>query len=222
MSSTISNANPSGNLVLDSNTPGTGKSSLNVGGSLNLAVGGDFKTAGGTPNVGGAFSLNAASASAPISIDNIGPVLNVNLSGQHVAAFTDHDRRYVVIGNRSHTAVIIDGRVAGGDPRYYTLLDGLEGDVAKGVVDGPLPVPYVFNVFTAPFYTMDMPVDGPAGLGQSYQSEAAGTIDPGEDMPEADATLSIPGLPKNSTIFFGTSNDGKKDEAKKDGSVAML
>jgi len=83
-------------------------------------------------------------------------------------------------------------------------------------------VPYVFNVFTAPFYTMDMSIDPPASLGQSYQSEAAGTIDPGEDMPEADANLAIPGLPKNSTIFFGTSNDGKKDEAKKDGSVAML
>ena len=55
-------------------------------------------------------------------------------------------------------------------------------------------------------------------------SDEAGTIDAGDEFPDTDKSLSIPGLPKNSTIFFGTSsNDGdKKDGEKKADGVAML
>jgi filamentous hemagglutinin len=215
--------NTTGNLDVNSNMAGTGKTSINAGGNLDLNVAGDIETSGGSINAGGNLTLNAATAMAPLNLNVGGTTIDANLSEQKSIAIVDNGKDYVVNGNDSRTAVLIDGRVAGGDPRFFSGLIAYDAEVGNGVVSGPLPVPNVFSVFTASILTMDMPIGAPANLGQSYPSDDAGTIDAGEDLPAADGKLSIPGLPKNSTIFFGTSNDdGKKDGEKKDGGVAML
>ena len=204
--------NPSGDLNLDSNVAGPGVSSLNVGGNANLKVDGALTTSGNAAlNVSGNLAMDAGSVPAPLNT-NVGGSINANSAGQAAIALNMNGAHPVVEGNRTHTAIFIDGRLAGGDPRYFSILQGYEAEIGDGVKSAPLPSPAVANVFTAPFYTMDLPFGAPGSLGQSYQSDEAGKIDAGDEFPEADTSLSIPGLPKNSTIFFGTSKEGEKKD----------
>ena len=210
--------NTTGDLTVDSNTAVPGKSSVVVGGNLDIDVAGKIGTTGGAEiKAGGNLDVKASTASSPLNVEVGGTTIGVDLANQEAVAINDHDRQYTVNGNNSHTAIFIDGRIAGGDSRYVSVLNSFEAEAARGVVVGPLPVPNVFSMFTASLYTTDLPFGAPANLGQSYMSDESGTIDTGDAFPDADKKLSIPGLPANSTIFFGTQ---KEDEKK--GDMAML
>ena len=216
--------NPTGDLNINADSTTPGKSSVVAGGNLDINVAGKISTSDGAEiHAGGNLDVKASTASSPLNVNVGGSTIGVDLANQDAVAINDHGKQYTVKGNNSHTAIFIDGRLAGGDSRYFSILNSYEAESGRGVVSGPLPVPFVFNMFTAPFYTMDLPFGAPANLGQSYMSDEAGTIDAGDEFPDTDKSLSIPGLPKNSTIFFGTSNDGdKKDGDNKGDGVAML
>jgi hypothetical protein len=207
--------NPTGDLTIDSNGPAAiGSSSVVAGGNVNLNVAGKLSTTGSAEiNAGGNLDVKASTASTPLNIKVGGSTIGIDLANQAAVALNDHDKTYTVNGNGSHTAILIDGRLAGGDPRYFSVLSSYEGEAARGVVDGPLPVPYVGNAFAAPFITLDMPLAVPGLLGQYYMQGEAGSVDAGDAFPEADTALSIPGLPANSTIFFIPREEAKNKTA---------
>ena len=207
--------NPTGDLTIDSNGPAAiGSSSVVAGGNVNLNVAGKLSTTGSAEiNAGGNLDVKASTASTPLNIKVGGSTIGIDLANQAAVALNDHDKTYTVNGNGSHTAILIDGRLAGGDPRYFSVLSSYEGEAARGVVDGPLPVPYVGNAFAAPFITLDMPLAVPGLLGQYYMQGEAGSVDAGDAFPEADTALAIPGLPANSTIFFIPREEAKNKTA---------
>ena len=207
--------NPTGDLTIDSNGPAAvGSSSVVAGGNVNLNVAGKLSTTGSAEiNAGGNLDVKATTASSPLNINVSGSTIGIDLANQAAVALNDHDKTYTVNGNGSHTAILIDGRLAGGDPRYFSVLSSYEGEAARGVVDGPLPVPYVGNAFAAPFITLDMPLAVPGLLGQYYMQGEAGSVDAGDAFPEADTALAIPGLPANSTIFFIPREEAKNKTA---------
>ena len=122
--------NENGDLAVDGS-----KTSIKTGKDLNLTVEGNLATPGGIIQVGNNLDLAVNSATPEVNLTLGGDTIRATDKTQSGIAFklnggTQYPK---VIGTDSDTAVFIDGRLAGGDSVYYSILGSYEAQAALGM-----------------------------------------------------------------------------------------
>ena len=96
---------------------------------------GNLSTPGGVIKVGNNLDLAVNSATPEIDLTLGGNTIRATDKTQDSLAFKFHggNKYPTVIGTDSDTAVFIDGRLAGGDSTYYSILGSYEALAALGM-----------------------------------------------------------------------------------------
>ena len=123
--------NENGDLAVDDVN-----SSIETGKDLNLVVEGNLSTPnGGIIRVGNNLDLAVNSATPEVNLTLGGSTIRATNKTQDAVAFKLHGgTQYpTVIGTQSNTGVFIDGRIAGGDSAFFSILQSYEGLAALGM-----------------------------------------------------------------------------------------
>jgi len=123
--------NENGDLAVDDVN-----SSIETGKDLNLVVEGNLSTPnGGIIRVGNNLDLAVNSATPEVNLTLGGSTIRATNKTQDAVAFKLHGgTQYpTVIGTQSNTGVFIDGRIAGGDSAFFSILQSYEGLAALGI-----------------------------------------------------------------------------------------
>ena len=123
--------NENGDLAVDDS-----KSSIKTGKDLKLVVEGNLSTPdGGVLRVGNNLDLTVNSATPEVNVTLGGSTITAaNKTQPTIAIKTVGGTQFPeVIGSGSDTAVIIDGRVAGGDSSLFSILESYEAQAAIGM-----------------------------------------------------------------------------------------